>query len=224
MQFSHVATRVPAQTAADPLGVQNSINSIKNQLNFEVTFKCHFEPLYSPTWLQLSPNLASKSPSQTGLKTMLKFNILKSLSTLPMRNASFCFSQGLPKRVKTHSKTTFYTSAFSTSEKQPPSFDFAPTWLPLGPPKVPPRVLQGLLKTTLGSILGNLSCKFQFLASQGVPPGPIFSILAQCLMVFKAGFVLNVAPTPSPNGACVGPIAFATTLDFQLLSVTIIFH
>ena len=26
-------------------------------------------------------------------------------------------------------------------------------------------------------------------------------------MVFKAGFVLNVASTPSPNGACVGVLA-----------------
>ena len=43
-------------------------------------------------------------------------------------------------------------------------------------------------------------------------------------MVFKAGFVLNVASTPSTNGAFVGPIAFATTLDFQLLNVTIGFH
>jgi len=80
------------------------------------------------------------------------------------------------------------------------------------------------LKTTLGSIMGHLSCKLQFCASQGVPPGPIFSIFYQILMVFKAGFVLNVASTSSPNGACVGPIAFATTLDFQLLNVTIGFH
>ena len=131
-----------------------------------------------------------------------------------MRNARFCFPKGLPKRSKTPSKTTCYTSAFSTSKKHPPSFDFAPTWLPLGPPKALPRGLQGLLKITLGSILGHLSCKFQFLASQGVPPGPIFSIFDQFLMVFKAGFLLHVASTPSPNGACVGPIAFATTLDF----------
>ena len=78
-------------------------------------------------------------------------------ATSPMRNASCCFSQGLPKRAKTHSKTTSYTSAFPTLKKQPPSFDFAPTWLPLGPPKAPPRGLQGLLKTTLGSILGHPS-------------------------------------------------------------------
>ena len=113
---------------------------------------------------------------------------------------------------------------FQLLKKHPPSFDFAPTWLPLGPPKALPRGLQGLLKITLGSILGHLSCKFQFLASQGVPPGPIFSIFDQFLMVFKAGFVLNVVSTPFTNGAFVGPIAFATTLDFQLLNVTIGFH
>ena len=56
----------------------------KNQLNFEVTFTRHFEPLYSPTWLQLSPNLASKNLSQTGLKTMLKFNIPKSCFLQPL--------------------------------------------------------------------------------------------------------------------------------------------
>ena len=43
-------------------------------------------------------------------------------------------------------------------------------------------------------------------------------------MVFKAGFVLNVVSTSFTNGAFVGPIAFATTLDFQLLNVTIVFH
>ena len=108
--------------------------------------------------------------------------------------------------------------------KKMPSCDFAPTWLPLGPPKAPPRGLQGLLKTTLGSILGHLSCKFQLFASQGVPPGPILFIFDQFLMVFKAGFVLNVVSTPFTNGSFVGPIAFATTLDFQLLNVTIGFH
>ena len=123
-----------------------------------------------------------------------------------------------------HSKTTWYTHAVST--KKNPSFDFGLSRLPLGPPKAPPRGLQGLLKTTLGSILGHLSCKFQFLASQGVPAGPIFSIFDQFLVVFKAGFVLNVVSTPftNSNGAFVGPIAFATTLDFQLLNVTIGFH
>ena len=137
------------------------------------------------------------------------------LAIPPMRNASFCFSKGLPKRAKTHSKTTFYTSAFSTSKKHSPSFDFAPTWIPLGPPKAHPRGLQGLFKTTLGSILGHLSCKFQFWAFHGVPPGPIFSIFDQFLMVFKAGFVLNVVSTPFTNGAFVGPIAFATYFRFS---------
>ena len=96
-------------------------------------------------------------------------------ATSPIRNAHFCFSQGLPKRAKKHSKTTSYTSAFSTWKKQPPSFDFAPTWLPLGPPKAPSRGLQDLLKTTLGSILGHLSWKFQFLPPKGYPQD-IFSL------------------------------------------------
>ena len=145
-------------------------------------------------------------------------------ATPPLRNASCCFSKGLPKQAKTHSKTTSYTSAFSTLKRRPPSFDFAPTWLPLGPPKAPPRGLQGLLKTTLGSILGHLGCKFQFVASQGVPPGHIFLIFDHFLKVCTAGFVLNVVSTPFTNGAFVVPTAFATTLDFQLLIVTIGVH
>ena len=67
--------RLPCPYCRPPFwGVQNSIISIKNQLNFEVTFTCHFEPLYSPTWLQLSPNLASKirRPKGRSLRTPLK--------------------------------------------------------------------------------------------------------------------------------------------------------
>ena len=160
--------------------------------------------MLNPYIAQLSSNLAPTWPpkslqnrSQDDVKTQLPEKLI--FATPPMRNARCCFPKGVPKRPKMHSKTTCYTSAFSTSEKHPPSFDFAPTWLPLGPPKALPRGLQGLLKITLGSILGHLSCKFQFLASQGVPPGPIFSIFDQISMVFKAGFVLNVASTSSPS-------------------------
>ena len=181
-------------------------------------YKAQLGSNLAPTW----PPKSLQNRSQDDVKTQLPENLI--FATPPTRNARFCFPKGLPKRSKMHSKTTWNTLAFSTSKKHPPSFDFAPTWLPLGPPKAPPRGLQGLLKITLGSILGHLSCKFQFLASQGVPPGPIFSIFDQFLMVFKAGFVLNVVSTPFTNGAFVGPIAFATTLDFQLLNVTIGFH
>ena len=143
-----------------------------------------------------------------------------------MRNARFCFHKGLPKRTKMQSKTTSYTSAFSTLKKQPPSFDFTPTWLPLGPPKAPPRGLQGLLKITLGSILGQFleAASSNFSPPMGYPQAIFFSIFIKSLSVFKTVFVLNVVPTPFTNGAFVGPIAFATTLDFQLLNVTIGFH
>ena len=117
----------------------------------------------------------------------------------PIRNARFCFSKGLPKRVKTHSKTACYTSAFSTSEKHPPSIDFGPSWVPFGPPKTPPRALQGLFKTTLGSILGHLGCKFNFVASLGVPPGQIFFNFDQILIKFQAVFALKIASTPFTN-------------------------
>ena len=125
--------------------------------------------------VRVDGNARQRSESQDDDKTQLPENLI--FATPPKRNARFCIPKGLPKRSKMHSKTTWNTLAFSTSKKHPPSFDFAPTWLPLGPPKALPRGLQGLLKITLGSILGHLSCKFQFLASQGVPPGPIFSIL-----------------------------------------------
>ena len=85
--------------------------------------------------------------------------------------------QGVPNGSKRHSKTACYMHTFSSSKKHPPNFDFGLSWLPLGPPKTPPIGIQGLLKTTLGSILGHLGCNFNFLASLGVPPGPIFIIL-----------------------------------------------
>ena len=181
-------------------------------------FLIDFSSILEPSW----PPKSLQNRSQDDVKMQLPEKLI--FATPPMRNASFCSSKRLPKRAKTASKTTCYASAFSTSKKHPPNTDFGLSWASLGPPKAPPRGLQGLLKITLGSILGHLSCKFQFLASQGVPPGPIFSIFEQFSMVFKAGFVLNVASTPSTNGAFVGPIAFATTLDFQLLNVTIVFH
>ena len=179
-------------------------------------YKAQLGSNLAPTW----PPKSLQNRSQDDVKTQLPENLI--FATPPTRNARFCFPKGLPKRSKMHFKTTWNTLAFSTSKKHPPSFDFAPTWLPLGHPKAPPRGLQGLLKITLGSILGHLSCKFQFLASQGVPHR--LNFFYQFLIVFKDGFVLNLASTPSPNGACVGPIAFATTLDFQLLNVTIGFH
>ena len=57
---THVARGSSPTPPRDPWGLQNSHFSIKNQLNIEVTFACHFEPLYEPTWRQLGPNLASK--------------------------------------------------------------------------------------------------------------------------------------------------------------------
>ena len=69
-----------------------------------------------------------------------------------MRNASFCFPQGVQKRAKTASKTVCHTSAFPVSEKLPPSIEFGPSLLSLGRPKAPPRSLQTLSRTSLGSI------------------------------------------------------------------------
>ena len=91
-----------------------------------------------------------------------------------------------------NSKTACYTSAFSTSKKHPPSFDFVPTCLHLGPPKAPPRGLQGLLKITLGSILGHLGCKFHFLSSLGVRRAQFASIFDQKHMIFEIVFVLKM--------------------------------
>ena len=127
-----------------PGGVQNSIFSIKSQLNFEVTFTCHFAPLSSPTWLQLGPNLSPTWP-QLGptwppkcLLNWSKIDVTMQLpeklifSTPPMRNHHFCISKGVQKSLKTPSKTTWYTCGFPTSKKHPSSIDLGPSWLPLG--------------------------------------------------------------------------------------------
>ena len=117
----------------------------------------------APTW----PPKSLQNRSQDDVKTQLPENLI--FATPPIRNARFCFPKGLPKRSKMHSKTTWNTLAFSTSKKHPPSFDFAPTWLPLGPLKAPPIGLQGLFKTTLGSIMGQVGAKFHFLPPWGYP-------------------------------------------------------
>ena len=135
--------RVPAPCCRPP-GVQNSMISIKNQLNFEVTFTCHFEPLYSPTWLQLG----LQNLSQTGLKTMLKCNIMKSwfLQPLHCEMQVFTSPMGLPKRAKTRSKTTSYNECLfnlrTTASKLRFCSNLAPSWAPQGAPKRPPRPLK----------------------------------------------------------------------------------
>ena len=144
----------------------------------------------APTW----PPKSLQNRSQDGLKTQLPEKLI--FATPPMRNASFCSSKRLPKRAKTASKTTCYASAFSTSKKHPPNFDFGLSWASLGPPKAPPRGLQGLSKTSLGSILGHLGCKFDFWASWGVPPGSIFQYFWSKFDAFSIAFDLNIAFTP----------------------------
>ena len=44
------------------------------------------------------------------------------------------------------------------------------------------------------------------------------------MLIFKAARAPKTASTPVSNIFFVRPIAFATTLDFQLLNVTIVFH
>ena len=110
---------------------------------------------------------------------------------------------------------------FQLRKKHPPSFDFAPTWLPLGPPKAPPRGLQDLFKITLGSILAANSI---FWPPWGYPQAKFSSIFDQNLMIFEAAFALKNASTPFTHDSFVKTTAFATTLDFQLLNVTIVFH
>ena len=169
----------------------------------------------APTW----PPKSLQNRSQDDLKTQLPEKLI--FATPPMRNASFCFPEGLQKRAKTASKTTCYTSAFSTSKKHPPNIDFGPSWASLGRPKAPPRGLQTLSKTTLGSILGHLGCKFQFLASSGVPPGSIFLVFWVKMSCFSKAFDQSIASTP--RLLCTKN-CLATTLNFQLLNVTTVFH
>ena len=119
----------PPKPLRAPWRLQNSHFSIKNQLNIEVTFACHFEPLKEPTWLQLGPNLASKMPLKR-LKNYVKTQLAqKSIFSTPLkRNASFCLPKGVTKSLKRHSKTTSYRNVVSTSKKHPPRTDLGPSW------------------------------------------------------------------------------------------------
>ena len=131
-------------------------------------------PNLGPTWWHPK---SIQNRFQDDVKTQLTEKLI--FATPPTRNAHFCFPKGVPNRSKRHSKTACYMHTFSSSKKHPPNFDFGLSWLPLGPPKTPPRGLQGLFKTTLGSILGHLGSKSNFFASLGVPPGQILSIFKQ---------------------------------------------
>ena len=117
----------------------------------------------APTW----PPKSLQNRSQDDAKTQLPENLI--FATPPMRNARFCFPKGLPKRSKMHSKTTWNTLAFSTSKKHPPSFDFAPTWLPLGPPKAPQEASKASYKSLLEESWAILAASSKFLPPKGYP-------------------------------------------------------
>ena len=139
------------------------------------------KPDLAPNWRQLGlPN-----PSKTGLKTMLKRNFLKTWFLQPLQCEMLVFAspRGSQNDQKCIRKQLGILLPFQLKKKTP-RFDFTPTWLPLGPPKALPRGLQGLLKITLGSILGHLGCKFNLFASLGVPPGQIFFNFDQILINF----------------------------------------
>ena len=164
MQYSHHPTEGPYPSwRRPPGGVQNSIcstkKSTKNWSNFYMPFRTLMWANMAPTW----PPKSLQNRSQDDVKMQLPEKLI--FATPPMRNASFCFPEGLQKRAKTPFKTACYTSGFSTSKKHRPSIDFAASRPPFGPPKTPPRGLQSLLKTTLGSLLGHLGCKFSFFVS-----------------------------------------------------------
>ena len=167
MQFSHHATSAGPMPSTSFWGVQNLFCSIKHQLNFEVTFTCHLAPLYGPTYAQLGPNLAPTWPPKC-LSNQSKDDVniqlaRKSIFWTPLkRNASFCFSKGVPNWAQTPSKTTSYTDVFSTKKKHASKHQFLPFWLPLGHPKAPPRGLQSRFKAALGSLLACLGCEFHF--------------------------------------------------------------
>ena len=82
-------------------GFQNSIFSMKSQLNFEVTFTCHFEPLYGPTWLQLSSNLASKIPPKPVSRRCWNATSWKAdFCNLSIATCKFLLLPGAPKTSK----------------------------------------------------------------------------------------------------------------------------
>ena len=114
-----------------------------------------------PAW----PPKSFQNRSQDDVKTQLPEKLI--FATSPMRNARFCFPKGLPKRSKTHSKTTCYTSAFSTSKK-------------LGSLLGLPRHLQGASKASLKPLLeaswAILAANSFFLPPWGCPRAQLSSI------------------------------------------------
>ena len=91
-----------------------------------------------------------------------------------------------------------------------------------------PRHPQGASKTSLKPLLESswaiLAATSIFWPPWGYPRAKFSSIFDQILIIFEAAFALKIASTPFTNDSFVKTTAFATTLDFQLLNVTIGFH
>ena len=140
--------RVPRPCRRPPFwGVQNSIISIKNRLNFEVTFTCHVEPLYGPTWLQLSPNLASKILPRPVSRRCWNATSWKAHFCTPSNaKCKFLLLQGAPKTSKNAFQDHFLYERLFNWRKKTSKLRFcsnlAPSWASQGAPKRPPRPLK----------------------------------------------------------------------------------
>ena len=128
-------------------------------------------PKEFPTWLPTWPPKSLQNRTEDDVKMQLLEKLI--FATHPIRNARCCFPKGLPKRSKCIQKQLGVLLHFQLLNNPSQLQFLISSWLPCGPPKAPPRGIQGLLKITLGSVLGHLSCKFQFWASDGVSPGRV---------------------------------------------------
>ena len=137
---------------------------------------------------QLGSNLAPTWPPKTLLNRSQDDVEMQHPEKLIFATCKVLLAQGAPKTSKNAFQDHFlYECSFNLKQNASKlrfCSNVAPSWASQGTP----RGLQGLLKTTLGSILGHLSCKFQFLASQGVPPGNIFIVFLESSNGFQNCF------------------------------------
>ena len=94
----------------------------------------------------------------------------------------------------------------------------------LGLPRHPQGASKASLKPLLEASWAILAANSIFWPPWGYPRAQFSSLFDQNLMIFEAAFALKIASTPFTHDSFVKTTAFATTLDFQLLNVTIGFH
>ena len=124
----------------------------------------------APTW----PPKSLQNRSQDGLKTQLPEKLI--FATAPMRNASFCSSNGAPKTSKNCFQDSLLYECVFSFRKTSPQHGFwsfsALSWAPQGASKMPANLLQNHSWKHLGPSW----LQVRFLGLLGGTPGLDFSI------------------------------------------------